>query len=130
MFLKISQNSQENTCARASFNNFIKRETLAEVFSCKFCEILKNTFFIEHPRWLLLDIFSKYSERMFFKIASDDSLLRPLSNYFHEAPLFGEARTRNLLKMIMYFTQHGTLPLFMRTFHANLENVSRKHLWK
>ena len=28
--------------------NFIKKETLVQVFSCKFCEISKNTFFIEH----------------------------------------------------------------------------------
>ena len=65
-----------NTCARVSFLiklqaapatllkkglwhrcfpvcNFIKKETLAQVFSCEFCEISKNTFFIEHLRWLL-----------------------------------------------------------------------------
>ena len=29
-------------------NNFIKTETLAQVFSCEFCEIFKNTFFTEH----------------------------------------------------------------------------------
>ena len=28
---------------------FIQKETLAQVFSCEFCEISKNTFFIEHP---------------------------------------------------------------------------------
>ena len=28
--------------------NFIKKETLALVFSCEFCEISKNTFFTEH----------------------------------------------------------------------------------
>ena len=28
--------------------NFIKKESLAQVFSCKFCEISKNTFFTEH----------------------------------------------------------------------------------
>ena len=28
--------------------NFIKRETLAQVFSCEFYEIAKNTFFTEH----------------------------------------------------------------------------------
>ena len=28
--------------------NFIKKETLAQVFSCEFCEISKNNFFIEH----------------------------------------------------------------------------------
>ena len=41
VFLKISQNLQENTCARI----FINKETLAQVFSYEFCEIFKNTFF-------------------------------------------------------------------------------------
>ena len=45
VFLEISQNSQEKTCARI---NFIKKKTLAQVFSCQFCEISKNTFFTEH----------------------------------------------------------------------------------
>ena len=29
--------------------NFIKKETLAQVFSCQFCEIFKNTFFKRTP---------------------------------------------------------------------------------
>ena len=46
MFLEILRNSQESICARASpLTKSIKRETLAQVFSCKFCEISKNTFF-------------------------------------------------------------------------------------
>ena len=44
LFLNIPQNSQESNCAR------VKKETLAQVFSCEFCEIFKNTFFIEHLR--------------------------------------------------------------------------------
>ena len=28
--------------------NFIKKEILAQKFSCEFCEISKNTFFAEH----------------------------------------------------------------------------------
>ena len=28
--------------------NFIKKETVAQVFSYEFCEIFKNSFFIEH----------------------------------------------------------------------------------
>ena len=27
---------------------FIKKETLAQVFSCEFCQIFKNIFFTEH----------------------------------------------------------------------------------
>ena len=45
MLLEISQNSQENTCAREPEScNFIKKETLALAFSCEFCKISKNTF--------------------------------------------------------------------------------------
>ena len=51
MFSEISQNLQENTCARVFFLvNFIKKETLAQVFSCEFCKISKNTFLTEHLR--------------------------------------------------------------------------------
>ena len=52
VFLEISQNSQENTCARVSFLkacNFIKNETLAQVFSSEFCGISENTFFYRTP---------------------------------------------------------------------------------
>ena len=50
-FLELSQNSQENTCASVFFLmklqakacNFIKKETLAQVFSCEFWESFKNT---------------------------------------------------------------------------------------
>ena len=53
VFFEILQNSQENTCARVSFLlscrpeacNFIEKETLAQMFSCEFCKISKNTFF-------------------------------------------------------------------------------------
>ena len=50
-FLEISQLSQENTFARVSFLiNFIKKETLAQLFSCEIFEISKNTFFTEYLR--------------------------------------------------------------------------------
>ena len=48
MFLDISKNSQEDNCARVSFfekvADFIKKETLAQVFSREFCKISKNTY--------------------------------------------------------------------------------------
>ena len=52
VFLEVSQNLQENTCPRVPFLiklqvqacNFIKKGTLAQVFSCEFCRISKNTF--------------------------------------------------------------------------------------
>ena len=47
LFLEISQNSQEILCARVCF---IKKETLAQVFSGEFCETSKNTYFTDHIR--------------------------------------------------------------------------------
>ena len=35
---------------------FVKKETLAQVFSYEFCEISKNTFLHRTPRWLLLNV--------------------------------------------------------------------------
>ena len=34
--------------------DFVKKETLAQVFACEFCEIFKKTFFMENLWWLLL----------------------------------------------------------------------------
>ena len=57
VFSGISQNLQEITCYRVSFLikfqpsacNFLKKETLSQVCSCKFCEISKNTSFYRTP---------------------------------------------------------------------------------
>ena len=52
VFLKILQNSQENSFTVVSFLikfqaeawNLIKKEALAQEFYCEICEIFKNTF--------------------------------------------------------------------------------------
>ena len=53
VFLEISQNSQENTCARISFSIKLQasdlKETLAQVLFCEFSEISNNTFFYRAP---------------------------------------------------------------------------------
>ena len=61
VFLIIWENSQEHTCVRVSFLiklqasacNFIKKETLAHVFSCEFFKVCKNSFFYRTPTLLL-----------------------------------------------------------------------------
>ena len=60
MFLKIWQNSHENTCVGVSLSRSLLslsrsprshatllEKTPAQVFSCEFCEIFKNTFLTE-----------------------------------------------------------------------------------
>ena len=52
VFLEISQNSHENTCATVSFLQLYwkKKKILAKVFSYESCEISKNVFFTENYR--------------------------------------------------------------------------------
>ena len=54
VFLEISQNSQENTCARV----FIKKRLCQRCFPLNFVKFLRILFFIEHLWWLLLKKFS------------------------------------------------------------------------
>ena len=53
----------KHLCQRLFFNKvaglackFIKKESLAQVFSCEFCEISKNTFFYRTPPVGVLEI--------------------------------------------------------------------------
>ena len=54
MFLKSLPIYRKRPVAESLFSasacNFIKKETLVQVFSCEFCEIFKNTYFEEHLR--------------------------------------------------------------------------------
>ena len=61
---------QNHKKTRALACNFIKKETLAQIFSCEFCEISKNTFFTEHLWAIASHIFKfyKYSFRVAVKI--------------------------------------------------------------
>ena len=68
VFLKISQTSQENTCV--GIFNFIEKESPAhsptQVFSCEYCEILKNTYFEEDMRTAVSVISECLTSQMLF----------------------------------------------------------------
>ena len=42
----------------ASAHNFIRKETLAQVFSSEFCEIFKNTFSYRTPTMVFSDFYN------------------------------------------------------------------------
>ena len=44
----------ESLFSETEVRNFIKKETLAQVFSYEFSEIARTPFLLEHRRWLLL----------------------------------------------------------------------------
>ena len=56
VFLQISQNSQENTCARVSS----LRDFITGIFSCEFSEICKTTFLTKHL-WATASVFRAMS---------------------------------------------------------------------
>ena len=62
LFLRISQNSQKNTCVKVSF--LIKKETLAQVFSCEFWKKFKNTFCTEHVWTTASGILIQFYEKL------------------------------------------------------------------
>ena len=64
-FLEISQNSEENTCAKVSFliklqalafrpATWLKKRLWDRCFPVNFTKCLRTPLFIEHPYWLLL----------------------------------------------------------------------------
>ena len=48
--IRITYGYSDDFRGHRSTCNFVKKETLAQVFSCEFCEISKNTFFTEYLR--------------------------------------------------------------------------------
>ena len=53
-FLEISQNSQENTCARVSPATLLKKRLWHRCFPVNFVKFIRASFFTEHLWWLLL----------------------------------------------------------------------------
>ena len=71
VFLKISQNSQENTCARASVNKvtglrsatLLKKRPWHMCFPVNFAKFLRTPFLTDHLRWLLLFVVLLYEPK-------------------------------------------------------------------
>ena len=121
MFLEISQNSEENTCARVSFFNKVAGLKL-QVFSCEVCEISKNTFLYRIP----LVAASALPWRFFFKTLREQS-------FKETTDIFIRSR-RSIRKKIwlpttyqIFFSEENspteTLILLNRKNHLKLYNV-------
>ena len=64
-------------CQGLLFNSFIKKETLAKVFSCEFCEIFKNILFHRTPLVFASVIFLlKWSKQETIKKKTQDSFCK------------------------------------------------------
>ena len=67
IFVKILQTLHEDTCAKVSFlKNFIKKESLAKIFSFKFCEIFKKHLFHGTPPVAVSDSLTVENKMLYF----------------------------------------------------------------
>ena len=71
------QNPEEKTSARVFL---IKKETLAQIFSCDFCEISKKTFFTEHLSEMVSE-FSTVAEEKLCEIFVFNRIVLNLGTY-------------------------------------------------
>ena len=127
MFLEISQNSQEST-------GFTGKETLAQLFSCEFCEMSKNIFFHRTPLvptsvWFTKCLLSFYFEPVFsYKYASTafsffifySMSTQPTFEYFFD----------NSRKLFHTFFLSSSAAIFLKTsVEKDMESQSNlKHL--
>ena len=103
-FLKISQNSPENTCARASILIIsIKKSLWHGCFPVKFAKFLRTSFLTEHLQWLVLRAPNFVSVPRLCTIQN-------ISNFFAKAYLrtpFLQNRSQWLLSNVSYFCNKG-----------------------
>ena len=127
VFLEISQISQEKNCARVSFLIVLeawdlKKETLAQVFSCEFCEI-----FYKHLWATASDNKRAFTEKRFLKRATPEKI--PVTKL-----IFSKIADLQLYRKMNCFT--GVFPacylLSMRNFlnKTHLDGCSYRHILK
>ena len=129
VLLKISQNSQENTCTRVTLFIMLQawdmqlslKNRLAQAFFCEFCEIFKNTFFnwtplvatsvkIISPEAMISTIFllqnsSVYLQTIFWFIAMA-SWLRPKLAIINHSRVSFRSFSRNVRRKLYAKTSH------------------------
>ena len=66
-FLKVLQNSQENTCTRLKPSTLLKKRLWHRCFPVNFAKFLRTPFFTEHLWWLLLKVVSKHSIKFLYR---------------------------------------------------------------
>ena len=116
VFLTISQNSQENTCARDSL--LIKLQAVAHVFSCEFCKIFKKTFFKEHFRWLLKFLVKQRAIWCCKVHVVQVLMLQSCFNFVSVSNLHAKCYSRNLYILItfLYQAKKRNYKIFLKTF--------------
>ena len=134
MFLKILQNSQENTCAGVPLLkacNFIKKETATQLFSCEIYATFKNTFFTEEFRCLLLYIvFINFLGMVVANTPKTSKIHESFLSfiYFYMEVFENKYSKKNFLKIPAYFIKPDShLP---KIFFLFASRIALQKWWK
>ena len=102
---------------------FIEKETPKQVFSCEYCELFKNRFFIEHL-WCLLLIFSTKCLYLNFYIhcCSYFGKERPF-HYLNRQQVTHCQSTYSLIQYCTYFNEKQSLRRFLREQVKSINSI-------
>ena len=133
MLLKISQNSHENTCGRASFltklqawrpATLLKKRLWHRCFAVNFTKFLRTPFLTEHIRWLLLDFWKHEPFYVYVQV-----LIRTITKFSNNDGNFGHlcVRTKWMILRNSLISEAA-----FRRCSSNLKNFeifTGKQLW-
>ena len=122
VFLKISQDYHENTCAGVSFlisgrtrpATLLKKQTLAQTFSFEICKIFKKTFFYRAPQvtasemWINQTHHCLQSVRNVFIILAKCWVCMPAGNQKSENLLVLQRNNGSQIKLLFLHLHHYT----------------------
>ena len=134
VFLETLQNSQENTCARVSFNLFnlflsfrpatlLKMRLWRTCFPVNFAKFLRTPFLTERPRWLLLFLLWTWA---YWLVRKKEIVLRGIyfqnNNFGYTSFILAQVATALLL--VLYYD------LLLINFHWEQRQIKYETLEK
>ena len=97
---------------------------MAQIISCEFCEISKNTFFNEHLRWLLLNAHVEDLKKRFYEKAYPDNLFKEQV----VRALRGTPSNENSSKKVKGVLLEAVTEVFCKGVLRNFAKFTGKHL--
>ena len=108
VLLKISQNLQENTCARVSFLIKWKKRLWRRCFSVNFAIFFRKAFFTEHLWWLSVIHLNKIYTKFFSTVQHVYALPLIVSLRFQT---YWKISENGVLKSIVHVIKHANFQL-------------------
>ena len=134
VFSKISKNHLKTPVPESLFSfNFIKKETLVQVFPCEFCELLRTSFWQKTSRVIVYDKkkFSAYDQERILRFLLVMDLV--YENFYRGVREDNCGALNNVLNnatLIRFYSfRSSRSQMFLIDVLKNFGNFTRKHLY-